>query len=70
MAAPQRPLPIPTGDSRPYWEAARRHELMMQKCMDCKSPKIQAHQMTVDETVSLHSASAVSPSGIRSLVKF
>ncbi len=37
MADYQKPLPTPTSDSRPYWEAAKRHELMMQKCQDCRS---------------------------------
>ena len=30
-----KPLPTPGIDSKPYWDAARRHELMMQKCQDC-----------------------------------
>jgi uncharacterized OB-fold protein len=31
----EKPLPRPTEDSAPYWEAARRGELRMQQCCDC-----------------------------------
>lgn len=30
-----RPLPRPTELSRPYWDAARRHELKVQRCTRC-----------------------------------
>lgn len=30
-----RPLPKPTPTSRPFWEAARRHELWLQRCPAC-----------------------------------
>ncbi len=30
-----KPLPKPTPISRPFWEAARRHELMLQRCAAC-----------------------------------
>jgi len=29
------PLPKPDKDSEAYWEAARRHELILQQCADC-----------------------------------
>ena len=29
------PIPVPTPESRPYWEAARRHELQLQRCRSC-----------------------------------
>jgi len=29
------PVPVPTPESRPYWEAARRHELTIQRCRAC-----------------------------------
>jgi len=29
------PIPVPTPESRPYWEAARRHELELQRCRAC-----------------------------------
>ena len=29
------PVPVPTPESRPFWEAARRHELMLQRCRRC-----------------------------------
>jgi uncharacterized OB-fold protein len=29
------PIPKPTPDTRPYWEAAKQHRLMIQRCRDC-----------------------------------
>ena len=29
------PIPLPTPESRPFWEAARRHELMLPLCRAC-----------------------------------
>ena len=29
------PLPVPTPESRPFWEAARRHELTLPRCRAC-----------------------------------
>ncbi len=31
----EKPLPRPTEDSAPYWEAAHKGELCMQRCADC-----------------------------------
>lgn len=31
----ERPLPVPDQDTQPYWEAARRHELLIQRCLAC-----------------------------------
>lgn len=33
----KKPLPLPDADSAPYWEACRRHELLLQRCLGCKS---------------------------------
>jgi len=30
-----KPLPRITGENRPFWEAARRHELRLQRCGAC-----------------------------------
>jgi uncharacterized OB-fold protein len=30
-----KPLPNPTPTSRPFWDAARRHELQLQRCAAC-----------------------------------
>ena len=30
-----RPLPAPDADSKPYWDAARQHKLMMPRCRGC-----------------------------------
>lgn len=35
MAAYQKPIPEIDEESRPFWEACRRHELYVQKCGDC-----------------------------------
>jgi hypothetical protein len=29
------PLPVPTPETRPFWEGARRHELHVQRCRTC-----------------------------------
>ena len=31
------PLPNPTPDSKPFWDAAKKHELSIQRCRDCGS---------------------------------
>ena len=35
MTEYQRPLPIITATEKPFWEAARRHELMLYRCLNC-----------------------------------
>jgi uncharacterized OB-fold protein len=35
MAEYSRPLPVPDGDTKPYWDAAREHRLVIQRCQDC-----------------------------------
>lgn len=35
MSAYSKPLPKPTPISRPFWDAAKRHELMLQRCEKC-----------------------------------
>lgn len=32
-----KPLPTPSPDSRPFWEAARRHQVQLQYCRGCRS---------------------------------
>lgn len=32
----KKPLPIPSELSKPFWEACRRHELLIQRCQNCK----------------------------------
>jgi hypothetical protein len=36
MPDPSAPLPVPTPETRPFWEAARRHELCLQRCRACR----------------------------------
>lgn len=35
MAEYSKPLPLIDKRSRPFWEAAKRHELVMQRCLNC-----------------------------------
>jgi uncharacterized OB-fold protein len=35
MTEYQKPLPLPTQDTREYWEGCRRHELLIQRCRKC-----------------------------------
>jgi uncharacterized protein len=35
MAEYKKPLPRPTAASLPFWEAAKRHELQIQRCGSC-----------------------------------
>src|SRR5712692_178097 len=36
--APRKPLPVPTPETAPFWEGLRRHELRIQRCLDCNRP--------------------------------
>ena len=33
----KKPLPVPSELSAPFWEACRRHELVIQRCQNCKA---------------------------------
>ncbi len=35
---PNKPLPLIYGETRPYWEAAKRHELLIRRCRACGRP--------------------------------
>jgi uncharacterized OB-fold protein len=35
MSEYAKPVPQPSKTSRPFWEAAKRHELMLQRCEAC-----------------------------------
>lgn len=37
MADETRPLPVPDGDTRPYWNAAKEHRLVLRRCLDCQT---------------------------------
>ncbi len=30
-----KPLPVPSAESKPFWEGCRRHELLVQRCKGC-----------------------------------
>src|SRR5207302_5366614 len=36
MSEYAKPLPKPSPTSRPFWEAARKHELKLQRCGACR----------------------------------
>lgn len=31
----RKPLPLPDGDSKPFWESCRRHAMALQQCVSC-----------------------------------
>lgn len=35
MAAASKPLPKPTPDTQPFWDAVKRHQLLLPKCKAC-----------------------------------
>ncbi len=37
MSEYSKPLPKPTETSRPFWDAAKRHQLQLQQCGGCKA---------------------------------
>jgi uncharacterized OB-fold protein len=37
MSEYTKPLPKPSPTSRPFWEAAKRHELTLQHCQSCRA---------------------------------
>ncbi len=42
MSLHQRPRPEPDRDSAPWWEAVRRHELLVQRCTGCGTRRFPA----------------------------
>lgn len=54
MSGYQKPIPMPDQDTQPYWEAAKRHELLLQRCLDCGQyrfyPRIVCPQCMSDKT--------------------
>jgi uncharacterized protein len=32
---PERPMPVPTRESQPFWDGMREHRLMLQHCTSC-----------------------------------
>jgi len=43
--APARPVPAITPEMAPFWEAARRHELVVQRCLDCGAHRFPAREV-------------------------
>ena len=44
-ATPARPVPAITPEMAPFWEAARRHELVAQRCLDCRTFRFPAREV-------------------------
>jgi uncharacterized protein len=44
-AAPSRPVPAITPEMAPFWDAARRHELVAQRCLDCGAFRFPAREV-------------------------
>jgi uncharacterized OB-fold protein len=36
MGEYKKPLPVPSVESKPYWDGLRAHRLLMQRCNDCR----------------------------------
>lgn len=45
MTTPARPLPEITPAMAPFWEAARRHELVAQRCVGCGTWRFPAREI-------------------------
>ncbi len=43
-----KPLPLITGDNKEFWEGLKRHELLIQRCADCKTPRMYPRPMCQD----------------------
>jgi len=42
------PMPVPTAESRPYWNGLRAHRLVLQRCAACKRPRHYPRPMCAD----------------------
>ena len=45
MTAPAKPLPQVSPEMAPFFEAARRHELVVQRCARCGTPRFPARSI-------------------------
>ena len=43
--APARPVPAISPEMAPFWDAARRHELVAQRCLDCGAYRFPAREV-------------------------
>jgi uncharacterized OB-fold protein len=37
MAEYAKPLPLPDGETKPYWDATKEHRLLIKRCQDCQT---------------------------------
>jgi uncharacterized protein len=42
---PVRPVPAITPEMAPFWDAARRHQLVVQRCLDCGAHRFPAREV-------------------------
>src|SRR5688572_17718616 len=35
LSTAEKPIPVPTDEDRPYWDGAREHKLVLQRCTGC-----------------------------------
>ncbi len=62
LRAPKKPVPVPSPESRPFWEAAKEHRLLIPRCKACEKfwfppSRLCPHCLSADtawETVSGH----------------
>ena len=45
MTAYAKPLPQMTPEMRPFWDAARRHQLVVQRCLGCGAHRFPARDL-------------------------
>ena len=45
MSASAKPLPQITPEMRPFWDAARRHQLVVQRCLGCHAHRFPARDL-------------------------
>jgi uncharacterized OB-fold protein len=39
MSDLDKPLPVTTAESRPFWDGLKAHRLVLQRCAGCKTPR-------------------------------
>jgi len=47
-ASYDKPLPVPTRESKPYWDGLKSHKLLLQRCAACKKVRHYPRPMCAD----------------------
>jgi len=58
-----KPIPTPSEDSRPYWEAVRNHELKLQQCRECSAFRFPPAEVCSECTADAYDWQPVSGKG-------